>query len=336
MKPILLLPIGVAAVLGLFGLANGRQYIQSVELWLAQLDSPQTATASALAPIVDCANRVDRETRLNYVLLTHPEAAQPQASPPRDRWTHEEFGDTREPQARWIQKDVCAPTITAKLERQAPDSPLIGLAQQYVVNLKKVSAIGAVFSPALTTGENSPQQRLFGDVMQNRLKEELASRGAGYLSASAELREALAQEDQRLRPAQLTLLQARVGRDLHWHLLNYMIAARQAVNQIDQGVKAASLTPKDLAALTAAVQRAYENSAAFVDQLPNKQRDDETVHLWYSIRTPADAYLNALQGLLQDWLDHAPPQQLSDDYYLVTRRYDALLSYYNRPARNAF
>ncbi|WP_258197650.1 MULTISPECIES: hypothetical protein [Pseudomonas] len=115
-----------------------------------------------------------------------------------------------------------------------------------------------------------------------------------------------------------------------------MIVARQAVDRIDQGVRAADLTPQALAALTASVQRAQQSAAAFVDRMPDKELSEETLHLWYTLRSPADAYLAALQGLLQDWLNHANPHQLSDDYDLVTRRYDALLSYHNRPARNAF
>lgn len=332
MNPGLLIPVGVVFMLMLFGLAGAGKQTQVLALWVDRLDSPQTASASALAPIIDCMNRVDRDTRLAYQRLAHPPQADAepelQTSLPVGGYARarEGFGDNSEPQARLIQNDVCAPTITTKLEHQQPGSPLIGMTAEYVSRLQKITS---------TLG-TSYQQRLFGDVMLQRFQDELSRNGETYTAISTQLRHDLAQEDQRLRPAQLALLEARLGRDLHWHLLNYMIAARHAVDQIDEGVRNANLTPKALAALTAAVQRANENSAGFVDQIPDKKLNDETLHLWYTIRAPADAYLKALQSLLQDWLDHAPPQQLSDDYYLVTRRYDALLSYYNRPARNAF
>lgn len=332
MNPALLLPIGLAFMLMLVGLAGAGKHTQVLELWLDRLDGPQTAAASALAPIIDCMNRVDRDTRLAYQRLVHPpmaeSAPEAQTSLPAGRYarSREEFGDNSEPQARVIQNDVCAPTLTTKLAHQHPASPLIGMTAEYLASLQKISS---------TLG-TSNQRRLFGDVLQQRIQDELSRNGEAYATVSSQLRRALAVEDQRLRVEQRAVLEARLGQDLHWHLLNYMITARAAVDQIDDGVRTASLTPQALAKLTAAVQRANENSATFVDHIPNKNLNDEALHLWYVIRQPADAYLIALHNLLQDWLDHAPPQQLSDDYYLVTRRYDALLSYYNRPARNAF
>lgn len=332
MNPGLLLPIGVVFMLMVFGLAGAGKHIQVIELWVDQLDSPQTATASALAPIIDCMNRVDRDTRLTYQRAAHPPQAdaepEVQTSLPVGRYARvrEEFGDNNEPQARLILKDVCAPTITAKLEHQQPDSPLIGMTAEYLSSLEKITS----------TLSASSRLRVFGEVMRQRYEEELSRNGAAYIALSTQLRNALALEEQRLRPAQRDLLEARLGQDLPWQLLDYMITARRAVEQIDSGVRDAILTPKALAALTAAVQRANERSAAFVERIPDKDLTDETLHLWYTLRAPADDYLKALQSMLQDWLEHAPPQQLSDDYYLVTRRYDALLSYYNRPARNAF
>lgn len=337
MKPIMLYPVGVVLILCLFSLAGASKQLQIVQWWLNQLDSPQTATAGALAPIIDCVNRVDRDTRLAYYLQTQVDASvrtaerSGAANLPR-----EEFGDNAEPQARLIQKQVCTPAITLQLERQAPGSPLITATQQYLQTLRRISDIGTLLSPNQTPGAKTPQQQLFGNVMLDQLKAELSRNGGGYLSASAALRDGLTREELRLRPLQLDLLEARLGRDLHWHLLNYMIASRQSIDRIDQGVRAADLTPQALAALTASVQRAQESAAAFVDQMPDKELTEETLHLWYTLRTPADTYLAALQGMLQDWLNHATPQQLSDDYDLVTRRYDVLLSYYNRPARNAF
>ena len=327
MNPKWILPIGLLLGLGLLGVAGATKPLQHVQLWLDQRDSPYTATASALAPIIDCVNRIDRDTRLAYY---RQHATQPEAP------THDKFGDQNEPEPRIIQAAVCSQLYTLKLERQQPGSRLIGLASVYAYKLNKFTTLADMVNPMQPEGLAPSARQIVAQAMNEHLAPELAQKGEDYLAVSTLLRRQLEDEDLRLRPAQLALLETRFGRDLHWHVLNYMIAARQAVDQIDEGVRNANLTPKALAALTAAVQRANENSAGFVDQIPDKNLNDETQHLWYTIRAPADAYLKALQSLLQDWLDHAPPQQLSDDYYLVTRRYDALLSYYNRPARNAF
>lgn len=330
--------LGIALVMGLFGLAGAGKQVQSVELWWDQRDGPETAMASALAPIIDCVNRVDRETRLTYYRLTTLERSERQPSLPAVGYPNnrEEFGDTTEPQARLIQKDVCGQKITHKLESLQPGSRLNGIANRYLSSLDTITPLMMDSNSPKPATESAAHKRLFSENMLARLKEDLVSKGTGYTSISAELRRSLDREEQRLRPAQLTVLETRFGKDLHWHVLNYMIAARHAVNQVDQGVRSASLTPQALATLTASVQLAGENSEAFVNGLPRKARNDDAVYLWNSVKPNADAYLEALQTLLKDWLDHAPPQQLSDDYYRVTRRYDALLSYYNRQARNAF
>ena len=327
MNPKWLLPISIALGLGLLGVASATRPLQKVQLWLDQRDSPYTARASALAPIIDCVNRVDRDTRLAYYPI-------PEVKP--DKPTLDTYGDRNEPEPYLIQRSVCSQQYTVKLERQAPDSNLLAAAGAYAQALYNVTA--------LADGVTRVQARSLAPTTQ-----EIASEAAGkqlllaydqvvekYLAASTSLRQQLADEDLSVRPAQLALLEARFGRDMQWHLLNYMIAARQAVNQIEQGVRDANLTPQRVADLTEGVRKAAEDSRVFLNAMPSRRLDDEAIYLWYNIKAPADEYLKALNTLHQDWQDHAAPQQLSDDYYRVTRRYDALLSYYNRLARNAF
>jgi len=330
--------LGIALVMGLFGLASAGKQVHLVELWWNQRDGPQTATASALAPIIDCVNRVDRDTRLTYYRLITPERNERQPDLPAVAYPNnrDEFGDTTEPRARLIQKDICGPRISLKLEHQQPGSRLVGVTDRFVASLDIFTPIATDSAPSNPTTQSAAYKRLFNENMEALLRKELISKGTDYTSISAELRRSLDREEQRLRRAQLALLEARFGQDLHWHVLNYMIVARQAVNQIDQGVRNASLTPQALAALTNSVQQAGDGSEAFLNSLPRKDRNGDAAYLWYSVKPNVDAYLEALQTLHKDWLAHAAPQQLSDDYYVVTRRYDALLSYYNRQARNGF
>ncbi|MGR3885482.1 DUF3829 domain-containing protein [Pseudomonas sp. 1152_12] len=327
MNPKWLLPIGLLLGLGLLGVAGATKPLQHVQLWLDQRDGPYTATASALAPIIDCVNRIDRDTRLAHYRW---HAAQPEAP------THDKFGDNNEPEPRIIQAAVCSQLYTLKLERQQPGSLLIGLASVYAYKLNKFTTLADMVNPMQPEGLAPSARQIVAQAMNEHLATELAQKGEDYLAVSTLLRQQLEDEDLRLRPAQLALLETRFGRDLHWHVLNYMIAARQAVNEIEQGMRNASLTPQTVGTLANAVQKAADDVKAYVRLHPGQTMDEEARFLWYTITPPADEYLARLNSLKQHWLDHAPPQQLSDDYYLVTRRYDALLSYYNRPARNAF
>lgn len=328
MNPKWLVPIGVVLGLGLLGVAGATKPLQYAQLWLDQRDSPSTATASALAPIIDCVNRIDRDTRLAYYRM---HAAQPQAP------DHDNFGDRNEPEPRIIQASVCSSLYTLKLERQQPGSRLIGLASVYAYRLQKFTSLVDRISPQLRPdGLLLSAQPLTAEALNKQLLTQLTDAGEDYLALSTGLRNQLEREDLSVRPAQLARLEARFGRDLHWHVLNYMIAARQAVDRIEHEMRDASLTPQTVADLTEAVQAAADHGNAYKRLHPGSKRDEEARNLWYTIGPAAEAYLAALTTLRQDWLAHAAPQQLSEDYYLVTRRYDALLSYYNRPARNAF
>lgn len=328
--------LGIALVMGLFGLAGAAKQVQLVGLWWDQRDGADTAMASALAPLIDCVNRVDRDTRLVYYRRANPNLSDGQSTLHPAGYPHNrnEFGDTTEPDARTIQKDACGENITLKLKSQQPGSRLIGVAERFVPSLNAIT--GLIYASKSSQPQSAAYERLFNDNMLALLRENMLKEGAAYTSISAELRRALEREEQRLRPAQLTLLKARFGEDLHWHVLNYMITARQAINQVDQGMRNASLTPQALATLAAAVQVAGENTERFAKGVPRTARDEDAAYLWYSVKPSVDAYLEAMHALLNDWLDHASPQQLSDDYYVVARRYDSLLSYYNRQARNTF
>lgn len=328
MNPKWLVPISLVLGLGLLGVAGATKPLQYAQLWLDQRDSPSTATASALAPLIDCVNRIDRDTRLAYYRL---HAASPQAP------EHDNFGDRNEPEPRIIQASVCSSLYTLKLERQQPGSPLIGLASVYAYQLQKLTSLTDKIT-AMPPPDGVPQgvQQMVAEAMNKPLLAQLVDVGEDYLAVSTGLRNQLEREDLSVRPAQLARIEARMGRDLHWHVLNYMIAARHAVDRIERDMRDASLTPQTVADLAAAVQAAADNGNAYKRLHPGNPRDEEASNLWYTISPAAEAYLAALTTLRQDWLAHAAPPQLSEDYYVVTRRYDALLSYYNRLARNAF
>jgi len=336
MNPKWLIPIALTLGLGLLGLAGASKQVVQVQLWLDKRDGPETAKASALAPIIDCMNRVDRDWRLFYYGYTHQQWYRPSIF---DQQTYEslvqmngilnEFGD-EEAQDRKLQNDICSQRITGKLEWLEPDSQLINAAGRYVLSLQDVTPLTNSFDFYQRLGQSHFQPP------QGRVAQAMVIKGEAYMAASTELRKRLEREDVRLRPAQLALLQARFGQDTHWHLLNYMIAARTAVDELEQGARLATLTPKALAPLVDAVQQASMQGKDYVRLHPAKPRDEFANYLWHTITPSADAYLQALQSLQQHWLEHATPQQLSDDFALVTRRYDVLLSFYNKPARSAF
>ena len=77
MNPKWLVPIALTLGLGLLGLAGASKQVAQVQLWLDKRHGPETAKASALAPNIDCMNRVDRDWRLFYYGYTHQEWYRP-------------------------------------------------------------------------------------------------------------------------------------------------------------------------------------------------------------------------------------------------------------------
>ena len=80
-----------------------------------------------------------------------------------------------------------------------------------------------------------------------RVTANIAEGRFGKRISTADLRAALASADIGARREQQRLLEQRLGQDIHWHLLDYMIQARLTVEQISQGMREKTLTPAQLA-----------------------------------------------------------------------------------------
>ena len=117
-----------------------------------------------------------------------------------------------------------------------------------------------------------------------------------------------------------------------------MIQARETVDVLDEAMKNRTLTPKLLADTTAKLQQAWNRREPWLAPRTGgfQNKTDAARDLWLRIGEPGQNYLEALNTLQADWQNHAKPERLSEDYYAVTRRYDGLLSHYNRLARASF
>jgi hypothetical protein len=316
--------LGLVA-LGIFG---SGQNLSKLDLWLDQQDVPTTAQANALSPVIDCINRVDVHWRVAYHLYQLP--GRPKASVEEWIANREAFDDDGAKDVRFLMRDICSGKIARKLY-------LLELAP--LLREKTERYVGALYavSPLAEQAGLFPQSLLSAPApaMPAAFEAQFRATADVYLSASKDLRHQVETLDLEQRRAQLNVLEARLGKDIHWYLLDYMIQARDTLNRVSEGVKYQTLTPQKLAQTTQALQRAWDYRQQFKHaQLPEQeQRTRVASYLWYHIEKPSQQYLDALNTLQKDWQDHAEPQRLSDDYYAVTRGYDALLSYYNRMAR---
>ncbi|MHC8395050.1 DUF3829 domain-containing protein [Pseudomonas sp. LB3P93] len=320
-------PLGIfwgLIALGMFGIGKP---LTTFDLWLDKHDASVTAQANALSPVINCLNRVDVPWRVAYERYTSSEHP---VEPVRDWMANKhDFDDGGFSDASFSQRDVCSQKISEKLNILEYDSPLALMADRYVQVLEGVTPLTlniGVFQQTTYLPTNYALPPDFAEQFQPRADQ--------YLAASTALRQHVESLDLEQRQAQLKLIETRLGKDIHWHLLTYMIQARDTLNLVSEGVKNQTLTPQGLAKTTADLQRAWDNGQPFMStQLPETGRNKVPRYLWSDIAAPTQKYLNALNTLHRDWQNKAEPQRLSDDFYDVTRGYDSLISRYNRLAR---
>jgi hypothetical protein len=322
---------GLVVVLVVLGLSSATRPFLKLDLWLDQREAPVTAQANALSPIIACVNRVDVHWLNAYDVDEHSrpmtDAFGRRFSEPRD------FDNSDAFTVREIQEDTCLRDINEKLELLAYQPALSQKVRDYAQALKWASVI----SPP-TRLDKSASFFVIPFNQTPRLLAQIQTARNAYINASTALREELLPLDVAQRPEQLKLLEARVGKDIHWSLLAYMIQARETLELLEVGMKHRTLTPQAVAETTADLQQAWNRREPFIGpREPGfRNKDDDARDLWRHINEPAQKYLDALYALHKDWQNHAEPQRLSDDYYAVTRGYDALLSQYNRRARADF
>lgn len=323
---------GLLIALLVMGLSGATTPFLQLDLWLDNRDAPVTAQANALSPIITCVNRVDVHWQVAYEQYKNPK-------PPKDysaaNWVPEprDFEDSDARIVQDIQKDICLSNMNLKLDLLGYQPGLSQSARDYA---KALQGVATVSMPSRFDRSAS-----FVSVFPNPTggyRERYLSAIADYLQTSAALRKDLVALDIIQRNEQLKRLEARVGKDIHWSLLAYMIEARETLERLDDGMKHRTLTPRTVADTTARLQQSWDRREPFMrlHERGLRTKDDDASELWEYIREPSQQYLEALYTLHRDWQNHAEPQRLSDDYYAVTRGYDALLSQYNREARANF
>lgn len=318
-----LLIFGSGLTFALFGLVGASGPITRAQLWLAALDSAESAQAAALAPLIECANQYDVQWRLGY--YTYGTHAVWRSTFAELLSNAKDFADGARTDMDTLPTRDCEPRMLYRLRHLEPDAPLLEVAQTYIDALHQAN-----------TARRAQSNRIPGAYMP--ATEELAEVARlqphfdRYLQASTALRQALEATDIGARRQQQGLLENRLGRDIHWHLLGYMIQARDTVEQISRQMQEKTLSPERLATTSADLQRAWDAGQPLRDR-PHDSHSRTASELWRRIERPAQHYQETLSTLHQDWLQQAAPQRLSEDYHAVTRAYDSLLSYYNMQAR---
>ncbi|GFM79382.1 hypothetical protein PSCICN_00740 [Pseudomonas cichorii] len=169
-----------------------------------------------------------------------------------------------------------------------------------------------------------PVARQLNELITQRM-DELYERAPAF-------NQALEQPMLQLRSKQLKQIEQRLGRDQHWHTLNFMLMARRAINQLDEQAGSQRLTPEQVQALHRSLLAAWTDAEHYFKTLPRLTSAGGGKPVWREISEPAKIWIDALATLQQHWTARAEPEQLSNDFIAVDNGYDRMWTLYNLAA----
>ncbi|SDT27348.1 Protein of unknown function [Pseudomonas asplenii] len=303
------LTFGVLLITAIYMLFGTEQQQSRFGLWLDRHSNEEVAEANALRPLIKCINVMDVPWRLDR---THQAVSQ-----------HDDFPYLQRHDPSAILHDFCKTDIGFKAGQVQGTRQITDAVERYTHSLKymleRYQALQRDTMPEETQA-----------LMRN--DKQYASTLQTFLADSNALRQELEAADLALRPRQLKQLEQELGRDMHWHLLNYMLQARLTINRLDTAAQNRQLDLPLLGSATDGLRQVRDAAQAYRNALPANRRNGPAHELWSILEPPAQQYQAALEQLATDWRNRAAPQVLSDDYWNVGHRYDVLLALYNRQA----
>ncbi|TVT83059.1 DUF3829 domain-containing protein [Pseudomonas sp. H3(2019)] len=331
-----IIAIAITAVLTVTFLGVLRDHqstiLTPINRWIHQPDLAEREKASALRPLITCLNSVDsrwRQAYANYLNRGHevdltlkkrfPEDVGPMTDV-NERLNYLRSHDAYSCRLNALQKN--------SLQKSAPD--LLPLQNRFETSLGAANdAAGRFdfFNPtplySVSTADKVERDSLFLPLVDD------------YLNASDDLRRALDAEDRSLRQVQLEQLKTR-DQLKYAHLLTYMLEARTLMFKLDSRVRERTFAASDLSDATLALQQAWDNGSRYMEANPATSNADYPENIWNYVRSPGKNYLDSVNRLRDDWAAKASPQQLSDDFDRIGRRYDQLVEVYNERVNPLF
>ncbi|TFB37921.1 DUF3829 domain-containing protein [Pseudomonas sp. F01002] len=323
------LAVAITAVLTVTFLGMLREHqgtlLTPIQRWLRQPDLAEREKANALRPLIACLNSVDSRWRHAYAnYLNRDRKVDPtlkerfpedfdQMVSVREQLNYPSVHDAYSCQLNAMQKD--------NLQKSAPE--LLALQNRFETSLSAANEAAGLFDffSARPTYSVSPADKAERDSLFIPLVKD-------YLNASDQLRRELDAEDLDLRQVQLEQLKTR-DQLKYAHILTYMLQARTLMLTLDNRVRERTFNASDLSDATLMLQQAWDDGTRYMQANPATSNADYPENIWNYVRSPGKNYLDAVNRLRDDWAANASPQQLSDDFERIGRRYDQLIEVYN-------
>lgn len=321
--------IAITAVLTITFLGMLREHqstlLTPIQRWIHQPDLAEREKSIALRPLISCLNSVDgrwRHAYTNYLKRDRPVDPTLKKRFPedfdqmvsvREQLNYPSVHDAYGCRLNTLQKD--------NLQKSAPE--LLALQNRFETTLTAANEAARSFDffnskplYSVSPADKAERDNLFIPLVND------------YLNASDQLRRELDAEDLGLRKVQLEQLKTR-DQLKYAHILTYMLEARTLMLKLDNGVRDRTFTASDLSGATLPLQQAWDDGSRYMQANSATSNADYPENIWNYVRSPGKHYLDAVNKLHDDWAAKASPQQLSDDFERIGRRYDQLIEVYN-------
>lgn len=321
--------MALTAVLTLTFLGALNEYrdtlLTPIKRWIDQPDLAEQEKAAALRPLIACMNTVDSRWRHAYSRYLDRDR---ESDPSLKERFPEDFTPMVEVRERldFVREHdaySCRLNLLQKDDLQKAAPLLLPLQTRFESALMAANEAAQLFdffrtvpSYSLTPAEKAQRDSDFLPLVDE------------YLKASDALRRQLDLEDQGVRRVQLEQLKAR-DELKYAHILTYMLEARTLMHRVDSHIRAQTLSVSELNGATNNLQLAWDNGTRYLEANPATSTADYPEKIWNYMRSPGGNYLKAVDKLRDDWMAKASPQQLSDDFERIGRRYDTLVEVYN-------
>ncbi|MDT3722926.1 DUF3829 domain-containing protein [Pseudomonas oryzihabitans] len=162
-----------------------------------------------------------------------------------------------------------------------------------------------------------------------QLDESFNQRLAQLQKAEVPFRQAFEPAQLLMRAQQLQQIEQNLGRDQHWHMLNFMLLARRAMDRLEGDRTLPALTATELSASVEELQRGWQAAHLYHEAYPRLSAVGGNKAVWLEVEASAKRWLDRLATLQQHWSLKASPTALDADLRFVQHDYDQLLARYD-------
>jgi hypothetical protein len=295
------------------------------------LSGNDKAMVDKLAPFIHCLNNTDSklmDAARAYREMVVALKANPNTNDP-DAGFDFDMGGGFKPHER---DDEFVLSCASELEKISGTSPKVAdldtIGPDYAATLRKLT-------PLMNQADLYYQQNDYKDdhmARGNQLDAQLSPLLDHLRELSHGMRAGVARENNILRKHELDAIEARDGKNLEWHTMNFMIQSRVTYNKMKELAADGKLDAASMDQAIQPVQAAFDGATAYAAAHASeiqKASNEENEPLWKSIENSASRYLTSLKDLRRELQGNSTAYSINSQMKYVQNCFNSVIETYN-------